>query len=63
MLEQYDDVVTVAELQEILQIGRNSAYALLRSGAIGAFRIGKKYRIPKASVISYLGQWKNKKQF
>lgn len=47
MLEQYEDVLTVAELQEILNIGRNSAYALLQSGALPSFRIGKKWRVPK----------------
>ena len=57
MLTQYDDVLTVSELQEALQIGRNAAYALLQSGEIGSFRVGRKYRIPKSSVIEYLGRW------
>lgn len=30
MLEQYEDVLTVTELQEILGIGRNKAYSLLQ---------------------------------
>lgn len=58
MLEQYDDVLTVAELQEILGCGRNTAYKLLSTGAIASFRIGKKWRIPKDAVLHYLGQWK-----
>ncbi len=58
MLEQYEAVLTVADLQEILGIGRNTAYALLNSGAIPSFRIGKKWRIPKDAVLHYLGQWK-----
>lgn len=61
MLEQYEDVLTVTELQEILGIGRNKAYSLLQSGAIPAVRIGKKWRIPKDAVLYYLGQWKNQK--
>ena len=61
MLNQYDEVLTVAELQEILNIGRNTAYALLNSGEIPSFRIGKKWRIPKDAVLHYLGQWKNQK--
>lgn len=60
MLDQYEAVLTVAELQEILNIGRNTAYALLNSSTIPAFRIGKKWRIPKDAVLHYLGQWKNK---
>ena len=61
MLEQYEDVLTITELQEILNIGRNSAYALLQSGALPSFCIGKKWRVPKDAVLHYLGQWKNQK--
>ncbi len=59
MLEEYGDVLTVADLQDILSIGRNSAYELIRTGAIKAFRVNKKnWRISKESVLAYLGQWK-----
>lgn len=58
MLSQYDSVLTVTELQEILSIGRNTAYQLLRSGAIPSIRVGRKYRIPKDAVLHYLSQWK-----
>lgn len=58
MLSQYDAVLSVKELQEILNIGRNTAYALLNSGAIPSLRIGKKWRIPRDAVLHYLGQWK-----
>ena len=58
MLSQYDSVLTVTELQEILNIGRNTAYQLLRTGAIPSIRIGKKYRIPRDAILHYLYQWK-----
>lgn len=38
----------------LLSIGRNTAYALVRSGQIRSFRIGRCYRIPKDSVTEYL---------
>ena len=61
MLEEYGAVLTVADLQEILSIGRNSAYELIRSGTVKAFRVNKKnWRISKESVLAYLGQWKTK---
>jgi len=61
MLEEYGSVLTVADLQEILSIGRNSAYELIRTGTIKAFRVNKKnWRISKESVLAYLGQWKIK---
>ena len=58
MLSQYDDVLTVSDLQEILSIGRNGVYDLFRTGAIPSIKIGKKYRIPKDAVLHYLIQWK-----
>ncbi len=55
MLENYKDVLTVDNLCEILNIGRNTAYKMLQSGEIPNRRIGnKKYVIPKVGVISYL---------
>lgn len=60
MLEQYEDVLTVTQLQEILGIGRNTSYVLLNSGTIPSIRIGKKWRIPKDAVLHYLGQWNKK---
>lgn len=61
MLEQYDDVMTVAELQEVLNIGRNTAYALLSTGTIPALLIGKRWKIPREAVMCYLRQWKIEK--
>ena len=58
MLEQYGDVITIEELREILNIGRNAAYDLLNKGEISAFRIGRNWKIPREAVEHYLGQWK-----
>lgn len=58
MLDQYGAIITIEELQEILNIGRNTAYALLKNGTIPALRVGKKWKIPKDAVLHYLGQWR-----
>ncbi|MBQ1794518.1 MAG: helix-turn-helix domain-containing protein [Treponema sp.] len=47
-------VITVKELAEQLKIGRDSAYALVRSGQIYSLRIGRQIRIPKTAVDLYL---------
>lgn len=47
-------VMTVPEMAEILHIGRNSAYALVNSGAIRSIRIGRNIRIPQAALLDYL---------
>lgn len=54
MFEKYADVVTVSEVQEMLQIGRKRVYNLIQDGDITARRIGRKYRILKESVIAYI---------
>ena len=61
VLEQYDALLTITDLREILNIGRNAAYDLLNSGDIPAFRIGRNWKIPKDAVIYYLNQWKSDK--
>lgn len=53
-LSEYSDVISINELMEILGIGRNTAYRLINEGAIKTLKIGKRYIIPKQSVIVYL---------
>lgn len=52
----YPDVVSIDELKNMLHIGRNTAYKLLNENKIKAIRIGKKFIIPKSSVISFITQ-------
>lgn len=54
MLDQYDDVISVKELCEILGIGRNRAYELLQTNQIKGFQMGRPWKIPKVSVEEYL---------
>ena len=59
MLDEYGDVLTIADLQDILSIGRNTAYSMIQNGIIPAVRVGrKKWRISKNTVIRYLEQEK-----
>ena len=50
MFENYSDLVSIEELCEMLFIGKNVAYELLRRKKIKAFRIGRLWKIPKRSV-------------
>ena len=47
-------IYTVDEIQDILGIGRNSAYALVKSGAFHSVRIGGNIRISKKSFDEWL---------
>lgn len=58
MLEEYDALLSIQELRDILHIGRNAVYDLLNDGTIPAFRIGRNWKIPRESVEAYIGQWK-----
>lgn len=61
MLENYNDVLLIDDIMNILKIGRNSAYKLISSGVIKSLRIGRKIRIPKVYLIDYLcGEGYNK---
>jgi excisionase family DNA binding protein len=53
-LDDYNDILLPEDLQEILQVGRNTIYAYLKLGVIKSIKIGKKYRIPKKCLIEFL---------
>lgn len=54
MQESYVELITIDELCELLMIGRSTAYSLLRNNDIKAFKIGKVWKIPKASIEQYI---------
>lgn len=55
MFTEYPDVVSVEQLSAMLGgPSSKSIYRLLKSSEIQSYRIGKRYRIPKVSVIEYL---------
>ncbi len=56
MFNSYPDVLSVKQLCEILDIGKNTAYRLLQSGEIKSIKIGKVYKIPKKSLKDYIAK-------
>ena len=49
MIENKSLVYTVEDIASMLCIGRNQAYALVKSGQFPVKKINKSYRIPKES--------------
>ncbi len=45
-------VLRVKDLMPVLDIGRNTAYELVRSGQIRSVRVGRKLRIPKQDFLA-----------
>ena len=54
MFREYADILRIKDVQQMLNIGRNKVYELLKSGEIKSIRIGNKYIIPKKSVIDFV---------
>lgn len=53
-LDDLSVTLRVEELMPILGIGRNTAYALVRSGRLRSIRVGRQVRIPKNALIEFL---------
>lgn len=47
-------LISMEEFQDILGIGKNTAYNLLKSGEIACFKIGKTWKIPRQSINDYI---------
>ena len=55
MFEQYDDILTIEEVAELLRIGMTQAYRIVRSGNLKGYKEGKDWKIPKkaSSIMWY----------
>ena len=53
MFAHYDDIMTVDDVMEALNIGRSKVYELLRSKKIKSIKM-KGYRIPKAALKEFV---------
>ena len=55
MFTSYPDIVNIDQMRKMLGgIGITLAYKLLKSRTIKSLKIGREYKIPKASIIEYL---------
>ena len=54
MFPDYPDIITVAQLQEMLGVSRHLAYDLINNGYISGVKIGNAFKIPKVNVINYV---------
>jgi excisionase family DNA binding protein len=48
------EVMTAYEAMDYLGIGENTLYRLLKSGDLGAFRIGRIWKIPRKELDKYI---------
>ena len=57
-LEDLPLTLTVEEAGQILRVGRNTAYELVRCGKLPSVRVGKQIRIPRQALMDYLSRQK-----
>jgi excisionase family DNA binding protein len=49
-----DRLLTVAEVASTMRVSNMTVYRLIKSGQLGALRVGKNYRIRESDVATYL---------
>ena len=54
MLENYETIMVPEEICEVLRIGSNECYKMLKDGIIKGYKVGKTWRIPKANLECYI---------
>lgn len=54
LFSEYDDILSIEDVMDMLHIGKNTVYSLLRNNEIRNLKIGKRYIIPKQSVINFI---------
>lgn len=53
-LDKYGEIMTPKDVHDVLKIGFNKTYELLRLGELKSFKIGRSRKIPKSSLIDYI---------
>lgn len=54
MFEDYDDILTIEDVAEILRIGMSQAYKIVRTGKLKGYKEGRDWRILKQSLAKYV---------
>lgn len=57
MEHNYSEILTVKDIQKIMNIGINGAYDLVRSHSFPVKKIGRSYRIPRDGFFHWLNSY------
>ena len=52
--DTYNEMISLDDLCEMLSIGKSTAYYLLKTTQIKAFKIGRIWKIPRESVAEFV---------
>jgi len=53
-LRDYPDLLTIADVMEILRIGRFTVYRYIKENKLPAKKLAGKYRIPKTGIAAII---------
>lgn len=51
-----DELLTVAEVADLLRVSTMTVYRLIRGGDLAAVRVGRNYRVRRGDLDAYLEQ-------
>ncbi len=54
MFKNIPEIMTFNECKDLLKVGKNTLLDLLHSGELEGFKIGRRWRVTRDSVIEYL---------
>ena len=54
MFADYDDILKIEDVAEILRIGMSQAYKIVRTGKLKGYKEGRDWRILKQSLVKYV---------
>lgn len=59
LLKEYPEIMTVSEAANVLRIGKNKTYDLVKAGKLNSMKLGGKIIIPKMCLVSFILDTKN----
>lgn len=59
MYNDFDEMLSIDEVAQILYCGRNTVYKLLNEHAIAGFKIGSVWKIPSGAVKEFIERKQN----
>jgi len=54
-IADYPDILTVEETSELLGVSAKTIYKLIKRGEIISRPVGRAYKVPKETLLNYLG--------
>ena len=56
MFNGFSDLLSIADLQAALGVGRSTAYRLIHDGSIKHLRIGRSVKVPKCYLVDFVSK-------